>query len=193
MGSILHTCTVLTGAPCPPAVTPAYHQQSRAWWMQQWSPSRLWASVCSASTQTFSPCADCFRVVSDGHRTTSLLVSATESLYGEMSLQAHDQPTEISRHTFPGGSSIFLPLVTDSWFTPKLTSLLAFYSAFGWAMDLMFPPHMRTAPLLKTLVWVKILFFPSSSGSRLYKLIACMLFYKGKVLCYTPCNLLRET
>lgn len=119
-------------------------------------------------------------MVSGDHRTTSLLVSTTESLYGEMSLQAHDQPTEISQDTFPGGSSIFLPLITDSWFTPKLTSLLAFYSAFGQAMDFMFPPHTHTAPLLKTSVWVKILFFPSSSGSRLYKLIACMLFYKGK-------------
>lgn len=66
-------------------------------------------------------------MVSDGHITTSLLVSTTESLYGEMSPEAHDQPTVISWHTFSAGSSISLPLVIDSWFIPKLTRLLALY------------------------------------------------------------------
>ena len=91
-------------------------------------------------------------MVSGDHRTASLLVSTTESLYGEMSPQAHDQLMMISWHTFPAGSSIFLPLVIESWLMPKLTRLLALYSALGQGKDLIFPSHIHTAPFLKTLV-----------------------------------------
>lgn len=85
-------------------------------------------------------------MVSDGHRTTSLPVSTTESIYGEMSPQAHDQPTVISWHIFPAGSSLFLLFVIDSWLMPKLTRLLALYLALGRGKDLIFPSHTHTAP-----------------------------------------------
>lgn len=119
--------------PVPPVITPVNDEHNTPA-----HPDVRLLCGSSAPMQVFSPWVRCFCVVSGDHRTTSLLVSTIESLYGEVSPQAHDQPMVTSWHTFPAGSSIILPLVTDAsvHVTAHKAVCIVFSSRPGQGLDI---------------------------------------------------------